>query len=94
MEIFRGDYYPRELTDWWLDNWISRVYGNTRTKKLMEVEVIHHVNTQGTRYMVTRENNNLLESLIEQGQQHITAFMVATNESQNHAKEFDLNLDE
>ena len=31
MDIFQGQYYPPELSDWWMDDWISRVYGLDRT---------------------------------------------------------------
>lgn len=77
LEIFNGTYYPPELTDWWLDDWISRVYGSTRSKKLANVEVIHHMDTHGTRYNVTAGNEKLLDGLIQRGQQQITAFMIA-----------------
>jgi hypothetical protein len=32
MEIF-DMYYPAVLSDWWMDDWISKVYGKTRTQK-------------------------------------------------------------
>lgn len=31
MEIFEQQYYPPELNDWWMDDWISMVYGSQRT---------------------------------------------------------------
>jgi len=27
MDIFEGAYYPTKLVDWWMDDWISHVYG-------------------------------------------------------------------
>ena len=36
------NYYPPELTDWWMDDWISLVYGKTRTFKARNASVIHH----------------------------------------------------
>jgi len=39
MEIFGMEYYPPELSDWWMDDWISRVYGSTRTRQSKSVEV-------------------------------------------------------
>jgi len=39
MEIFDMKYYPPELSDWWMDDWMSRVYGDKRTIKLNGVEV-------------------------------------------------------
>jgi hypothetical protein len=33
------EYYPPGLTDWYLDDWISRVYGSERTRQAKSVEV-------------------------------------------------------
>ena len=38
LDIFH-EYYPGFLTDWWLDDWISKVYGPTRSYRLAEVKV-------------------------------------------------------
>lgn len=32
-------YYPSELSDWWMDNWISFVYGSARSLRLTSVKV-------------------------------------------------------
>lgn len=39
MEIFNMQYYPPELKDWWMDDWISRVYGHRRVLKASDVQV-------------------------------------------------------
>lgn len=39
MEIFDGEYYPPQLTDWWMDDWIARTYGSSRTRQSKTVEV-------------------------------------------------------
>ena len=39
---FQMNYYPPELTDWWMDDWISLVYGMSRTFKAADVRVLHH----------------------------------------------------
>ncbi|CAM9677259.1 unnamed protein product, partial [Choristocarpus tenellus] len=39
MDIFEGQYYPAVLTDWYIDDWISRVYGNNRTVRAKNCEV-------------------------------------------------------
>jgi hypothetical protein len=36
------NYYPPELTDWWLDDWISLVYGRNKTFMASKVTVLHH----------------------------------------------------
>ena len=38
LDIFH-EYYPGFLTDWWLDDWISKVYGPARSFRLAEVKV-------------------------------------------------------
>ncbi len=64
LDIFKT-HYPPELTDWWLDDWITFVYGDSNTKKLKEVVVRHHV--LDTRYEVRWESEKIYKSLIEQG---------------------------
>lgn len=49
MEVFGGLYYPRELVDWWMDDWISRVYGSRRTRQGASVAVVHHTGAHGQR---------------------------------------------
>jgi len=39
MEIFDMEYYTPELSDWWMDDWISQVYGSTRTRQSKSIEV-------------------------------------------------------
>jgi hypothetical protein len=60
MEIFEMNYYPPELVDWWMDDWISRVYGQQRTFKANSVPVVHHTGAHGQRYVVDRENEKKL----------------------------------
>ena len=40
--IFQMNYYPPQLTDWWMDDWISLVYGMSRTFKASDIRVLHH----------------------------------------------------
>ena len=72
---FQQDILPSELVDWWMDDWISRVYGSARSQKLAEVEVVHHTGTHGQRYNVTASNRLLLERLILSGKAQIAAHM-------------------
>ena len=62
LDIF-GHHYPPVLTDWWLDDWISLVYGPNRTLKHPGVTVIHRLSA--TRYAVTAENQHRLRSEVE-----------------------------
>ena len=38
LAIF-DDYYPPDLSDWWMDDWISQVYGPARSVKVATVKV-------------------------------------------------------
>lgn len=66
LDIF-GYHYPDELTDWWLDDWITYVYGQNNTLKLDNVVVKHHV--MNTRYDVNWKNAEFLKSLVNNGNQ-------------------------
>lgn len=68
LDIF-PTHYPPELTDWWLDDWITDVYGDSNTKKLPEVVVRHHVLI--TRYEVRRESEKILKPLLQQGKMRL-----------------------
>ena len=56
MDIFEGTYYPPELSDWWMDDWISGVYGADRTLRGEVVEVVHHTGKHGQRYGVDKSS--------------------------------------
>ncbi len=38
FDIF-DDYYPTQLNTWWMDDWISKVYGSSRSLRLASVKV-------------------------------------------------------
>ena len=48
VDIF-GFYYPRLFTDWWGDNWMTRVYKPNRSSKIRNVRLIHTMGL-GQRY--------------------------------------------
>jgi hypothetical protein len=54
MELFDLNYYPTVLENWWCDDWITFVYGRSRTTKEPAVEARHHVGkvTRNSRYRV------------------------------------------
>ena len=72
LDIF-GSHYPAELTDWWLDDWISRVYGPRNTRKLADVVVRHHV--ESTRYEVSWASQQRLEALVWEGNRTLAEFV-------------------
>eukprot|EP01068_Selenidium_serpulae_P015231 Selendium_serpulae@DN6188_c0_g4_i2.p1 len=42
LEIFNMTYYPDEFKNWFVDAWISLVYGAERTCKLRNLILTHH----------------------------------------------------
>ncbi len=72
MEIFDRLYYPEELSDWWMDDWITSIYSEARTRKMEAVEVIHH--TAEPRYDVDHAHQEIVQTLIDKGRQRIQAW--------------------
>ena len=75
MEIFNQTYYPVELVDWWMDDWISSVYGISRTFMSKTVTVIHHVKYHGRRYEVNESNQEFLKPLVAKAKSQIVTWM-------------------
>lgn len=95
MEIFEMNYYPPQLVDWWMDDWISYVYGKKRTFKAQNVHVIHHTGAHGQRYEVDRSNEGLLTNLIQQGKGKIRKWMLqqgASVISEDVLRDFDTDV--
>lgn len=67
MEVFEMNYYPPELSDWWMDDWISLVYGQRRTFRSNSATVHHHTGAHGQRYQVDPSHEGLLDNLIVTG---------------------------
>ena len=63
LDIF-DTYYPPDFRNWYVDDWISLVYGRGRTRVLRKWEVKHHIGYHGTRY-VSHEPN--LEGAVQTG---------------------------
>lgn len=95
MEIFEMNYYPPQLVDWWMDDWISYVYGKKRTFKGQQISVLHHTGAHGQRYEVDRNNEALLVNLIQQGKNKIRKWMLQegpTVISEDILREFDTDV--
>lgn len=69
IDIF-GFYYPPSFRNWYVDDWITKVYGETRTLKLKEWEVKHHLTP--TRYNISTAN---LEDALIDGKQTIKEWL-------------------
>mmetsp|Transcript_32675 Transcript_32675/g.81336 ORF Transcript_32675/g.81336 Transcript_32675/m.81336 type:complete len:225 (+) Transcript_32675:2-676(+) len=73
LEIF-DFYYPPILCDWWMDDWITRVYGAHRMRKGPWM-VQHLVNIHGTRYEVDFSHGNRLDAELRFGEQLIAQWL-------------------
>ena len=75
MEIFNLRYYPEELVDWWMDDWITFVYGKSRTRQGRRHAANHHTGVHGMRYEVDQGNKAHLQKLITTGANTIADWM-------------------
>ena len=66
LDIFEH-YYPDVFSAWWIDDWISKVYGPQRSTKMMDWTVKHHTHKHGTRYKVQGHEKQLLKGELEKG---------------------------
>lgn len=75
MDIFRDVYYPSVFDAWYVDTWITLVYGPKRTSKLKGWEVKHHINHHGTRYQPQYQQSRLLDLEVSKGRSMIEAWL-------------------
>jgi hypothetical protein len=57
-----------------MDDWITNVYGRTRTRRIWDVLVIHDT-AHGRRYEVDETHHEALKGLIQKGRERILAYM-------------------
>ena len=74
LQIFEH-YYPPVFSDWWMDDWITHVYGPSRTRRGPFV-VRHHTGHQGTRYEVDQSHEGRLELELQAGRSRIERWML------------------
>ncbi|KAL7531099.1 hypothetical protein ACHAWF_003629 [Thalassiosira exigua] len=74
LDIF-PDYYPDEFDNWWLDDWISHVYGENRTTKLADWKMVHHTTKHGRRYKKDESLKKHLEPTLMRGRQRIDDYL-------------------
>ncbi len=70
-------YYPTVFDNYYVDDWISRVYGNERTKMMEDWVVIHHLHMYGTRYKPSFGQDKYLNDTIKEGQTAIQKFLLS-----------------
>jgi uncharacterized protein (TIGR01627 family) len=81
LDIFEH-YYPEAFSAWWIDDWISKVYGPRRSTKMMDWTVKHHTHKHGTRYEVQHREAKLLKGELEKGAVKIEAWLSKTDKSE------------
>jgi hypothetical protein len=81
LTIFQMNYYPIELPDWWMDDWITHIYGINRSFLSRQIAVLHHTQAHGKRYVVDFENEHQLIATIETGRKLIRRWMKKNNNS-------------
>ena len=91
MEVFHGLYYPTELQDWWMDDWISSVYGQRRSFMSKNITIYHHTKAHGKRYKVDFDHEKLLQPLTMQGRNLIAAWMRRQKVPAHQLQEFILD---
>jgi hypothetical protein len=74
LAIF-GTYYPPVFDNWYIDDWISFVYGQNQTRKIKDWEVVHGQSAFGTRYRPSDEQHHYLREEINQGRAKIDRFV-------------------
>mmetsp|Transcript_22478 Transcript_22478/g.57932 ORF Transcript_22478/g.57932 Transcript_22478/m.57932 type:complete len:334 (-) Transcript_22478:693-1694(-) len=66
LDIF-GDYYPAVFSNFFVDDWITHVYGTSRTTRSQVWEVVHHTQHSGTRYHADRGAGDHLNEELNKG---------------------------
>ena len=82
-----GTYYPPELDNWWVDDWISGVYGASRTRQLTGWTVQHHTSAHGQRYAVDKSQRTLLPAAMHRDRKRLAEYL------RNASSEVDMEKD-
>jgi len=69
-------YYPPLFHNWYIDDWISTVYGVANTAKIRRW-VVHHHTELGTRYKPATKDSKFLKSAVTEGAAKIKSFLSA-----------------
>jgi len=68
-------YYPPILSDWWMDDWITHVYGAAHFTKGPFL-VRHHISMHGTRYEVNYAHQSQLQGELNAGRAQVQRWML------------------
>jgi hypothetical protein len=92
LDIFVDEYYPNEFDNWWIDDWMTNVYGTANTEQLLGWHVKHHIEKHGTRYTVNDKLRKHLQPAIYRGRQKILSYVKDNKRSlktvPNYSKNF------
>jgi hypothetical protein len=72
LDIF-DTYYPAQLSNWWIDDWITQIYRPNNMKKL-PLWRMNHVMKHGQRYSVNGAEKKLLSGLVKGGKKSISEY--------------------
>ena len=71
-----------------MDEWISMVYGDVRTRQAQSIEILHHIHFHGQRYSVDMSHASLLHGLVEEGKTRILQWMASHDIDNGTVHEF------
>jgi hypothetical protein len=80
LDIF-PDYYPEVFDNWWVDDWISSVYGPERTCKILEWQLVHETDSTGRRYGIDISQESLLSTQVKIGSAMIDKYLATMEPS-------------
>ena len=90
LKIF-SHYYPDVFSSWYIDDWITHVYGMKRSTKIMSWVVKHHTEAHGTRYRADMTQHTLLQDELAKGRRVIEKWLNGkTKKKPEKQKEFDV----
>ena len=72
-------YYPEVFDNYYVDDWMTRVYGEERTTVLKDWQVMHHLYTYGTRYRPSFGQDKYLNDTVQEGRKRIESFLLRKN---------------
>lgn len=75
MEIFNGTYYPVAFNNWFVDDWITKVYAPGRSHQLKTWVVKHHIGKHGTRYTPVMHADHKVNTAVKKGAAQIARWV-------------------
>lgn len=81
IDVF-GFYYPRVFTDWWGDDWITKVYRPGRSTKVKSIKLVHTL-ASGTRYKVHTEVEKKLPDQVQRDKVTLYRYIHAITNNKN-----------